>query len=235
MKTISHRSTIRRASGIAALALTMSVGLAACSDDSSSEDGASDSSGGSSESSPSEDTSSDAGSSETTDGAMTESAVFGDACGQIPTDGAGSLEGMTVDPVATAASNNPLLSQLVGAVGLVPGLADQLNSAEGLTVFAPFNGAFEAVPADVMSSLTADPEGALAPVLSYHVVPERLEPDEVAGEHETLNGAMLTVEGDAEQGVTSGSTGTEATVLCGGIQTANATVYVIDSVMLPPA
>ncbi|MDF9715148.1 fasciclin domain-containing protein [Nocardioides sp. ChNu-153] len=232
MKTISHRSTIRRASGIAALALTMSVGLAACSDDSSSEDGASDSSGDTSESSsPSESASSDASS----DGAATESAVFGDACGQIPTDGAGSLEGMTVDPVATAASNNPLLSQLVGAVGLVPGLADQLNSAEGLTVFAPFNGAFEAVPADVMSGLTADPEGALAPVLSYHVVPERLEPDEVAGEHETLNGAMLTVEGDAEQGVTSGATGTEATVLCGGIQTANATVYVIDSVMLPPA
>ncbi|MDT9592845.1 fasciclin domain-containing protein [Nocardioides zeae] len=230
MKTLNRRSTIRRSSGIAALALTLSVGLAACGDSSDEDtDNGTDSNG-----------SSDTGSSEssapeTSDEGATDAAVFGDACGEIPTDGAGSLEGMTVDPVATAAGNNPLLTQLVGAVGLVPGLADQLNSAEELTVFAPYDPAFEAVPAETMEALTADPEGALAPVLSYHVLPERLEPDEIAGTHTTLNGAELTVEGDAETGVTAGETGTEATVLCGGIQTANATVYVIDSVMLPPA
>lgn len=227
--TLNHRSSIRRVGGIAALAVTMSVGLAACSDDgdTASDDTSSDSSADSSaseETTPSDDASSDAG---------TEDATFGDACGQIPADGAGSLQGMTVDPVATAAGNNPLLTQLVGAVGLVPGLADTLNSTDNLTVFAPYDDAFAAVDPATMEALTADPEGALAPVLSHHVLPERLEPDQIAGEHETLNGDTVVVTGDAESGVTIENEGGPATVLCGGVQTANATVYVIDSVLLP--
>jgi len=227
--TLNHRSSLRRVGGIAALAVTMSVGLAACSDDgdTASDDTSSDSSADSSASedtTPSEDASSDAG---------TEDATFGEACGQIPADGAGSLQGMTVDPVATAAGNNPLLTQLVGAVGLVPGLADTLNSTDNLTVFAPYDPAFEAVDPATMEALTSDPEGALAPVLSHHVLPERLEPDEIAGEHETLNGDTVVVTGDAESGVTIENEGGPATVLCGGVQTANATVYVIDSVLLP--
>ena len=227
--TLNHRSSIRRVGGIAALAVTMSVGLAACSDDgdTASDDTSSDSSADSSaseETTPSDDASSDAG---------TEDATFGEACGQIPADGAGSLQGMTVDPVATAAGNNPLLTQLVGAVGLVPGLADTLNSTDNLTVFAPYDDAFAAVDPATMEALTADPEGALAPVLSHHVLPERLEPDEIAGEHETLNGDTVVVTGDAESGVTIENEGGPATVLCGGVQTANATVYVIDSVLLP--
>ncbi|WP_028474303.1 fasciclin domain-containing protein [Nocardioides alkalitolerans] len=227
--TLNHRSSLRRVGGIAALAVTMSVGLAACSDDgdTASDDTSSDSSADSSaseETTPSDDASSDAG---------TEDATFGEACGQIPADGAGSLQGMTVDPVATAAGNNPLLTQLVGAVGLVPGLADTLNSTDNLTVFAPYDDAFAAVDPATMEALTADPEGALAPVLSHHVLPERLEPDEIAGEHETLNGDTVVVTGDAESGVTIENEGGPATVLCGGVQTANATVYVIDSVLLP--
>lgn len=230
MKTVnSRRSTVRRASGIAALALTMSVGLAACGDDAeSNNDGASD------PSSESSDTESSAPAEEESSAPAGDDTTFGEACSQIPADGAGSLEGMTADPVATAAGNNPLLSELVGAVGLVPGLADTLNNTDNLTVFAPYNAAFEAVPAETMSTLAADPEGALAPVLSYHVLTERLEPDEIAGTYATFGGPEVTVEGDSS-GMTVGPTGTEANVLCGGIQTANATVYVIDAVMLPPA
>lgn len=229
MKTLNRRTNIRRVSGIAALALTMSVGLAACGDDADSDTDTG-----------SDETSSDAGAEDPMGGDETggtdeaASEPFGPACDQIPTEGAGSLDGMTVDPVATAAGNNPLLEQLVGAVGLVPGLADELNGAEELTVFAPYNDAFEAVPPETMEALTADPEGALAPVLGYHVLPERLEPSEVAGTHATFPGvAEVTVTGD-ETGMTVGANGTEANVLCGGIQTANATVYVIDAVMIPP-
>lgn len=230
MRTLPTRPTVRRVSGLAALALTMSVGLAACGDDADSDTDSGSSSGGSSE------TSDDAASSDPaeSDTEAASSEPFGPACDQIPTEGAGSLEGMTVDPVATAAGNNPLLSELVGAVGLVPGLADTLNNTDNLTVFAPYNDAFAAVPADMMSTLTADPEGALAPVLGYHVLTERLEPDEIAGTYPTFAGPEVTVEGDSS-GMTVGANGTEANVLCGGIQTANATVYVIDAVMLPPA
>ena len=54
---------------------------------------------------------------------------------------------MVNDPVATAASNNPLLATLVAAVGAVNGLGDTLNSQEALTVFAPFEGAFAEIAA----------------------------------------------------------------------------------------
>lgn len=54
----------------------------------------------------------------------------------------GRRTGVATDPVATAASNNPALSTLVTAVGAA-GLGHSLNSADGITVFAPVNSAFE--------------------------------------------------------------------------------------------
>jgi uncharacterized surface protein with fasciclin (FAS1) repeats len=70
---------------------------------------------------------------------------FGPACSAVPASGAGSFMGMAQDPVATAASNNPVLSSLVGAVKEA-GLVDTLNSADGITVFAPTDAAFSALP-----------------------------------------------------------------------------------------
>ena len=58
--------------------------------------------------------------------------------------------------------------------------------------------------------------------------PDEIDPDEVAGEHETLAGDMLTVEGEGED-FTIG----DASVVCGNVQTANATVYVVDQVLMP--
>ena len=144
----------------------------------------------------------------------------------MPTSGEGSVEGMADDPVATAASNNPLLKTLVAAVGEA-GLVDTLNSAEALTVFAPTDDAFAAIPKKDLNALLADKE-ALTTVLTHHVVGERLSPEDVAGEHETLAGDMLTVEGEGED-FTIG----EASVVCGNVQTANATVYVVDQVLMP--
>jgi uncharacterized surface protein with fasciclin (FAS1) repeats len=67
--------------------------------------------------------------------------TFGPGCKLIPADGAGSFNGMATAPVATAASANPLLKTLVAAVGAAD-LGDTLNSADGITVFAPTNDAF---------------------------------------------------------------------------------------------
>ena len=88
-----------------------------------------------------------------------EAQTFGDGCAQVPTDGAGSFDGMVKDPVATAASNNPLLATLVAAVGAVDGLGDTLNGAEALTVFAPFNGAFEEIPPADLNALARGRHG----------------------------------------------------------------------------
>ena len=110
---------------------------------------------------------------------------FGAGCSAVPADGEGSFTGMTDDPVATAASNNPALSTLVAAV-TAANLGDTLNSTDDITVLAPANPAFEAVPADALNALLADTP-ALTAVLTHHVIPGRLTPEELAGTHTTLN------------------------------------------------
>jgi uncharacterized surface protein with fasciclin (FAS1) repeats len=161
--------------------------------------------------------------------------LVGPACedyaAQVP-DGAGSVAGMAEDPVATAASNNPLLTTLTAAVSgeLNPdvNLVDTLNGGE-FTVFAPVDEAFAAVDEATVETLSTDAD-LLTTVLTYHVVEGQLSPEEIVGEQTTLQGGTVTV---AESGETL--TVNDATVVCGGVQTANATVYLIDEVMMPPA
>ena len=206
------RTALRRTgAGLAALAL--SVGMAACSseDDSAEDTGA--------------ETSASA-SAETATKASAGDQVFGPACDAVPTSGAGSFDGMVQDPVATAASNNPLLGTLVTAVGEA-GLVDTLNDAEALTVFAPTDDAFGAIPEEDLNAVLADKD-TLTSILTYHVLPGQMGPDDVTGEQETLQGGTVEVDGD-----TDGMTVNGANVLCGNIPTANATVYVIDTVLMP--
>ena len=217
--------SLRRTSGLAALVLTATLGLAACSD--SSGDNASDSSSSDMSSSPSSSMSqspTDMG----TDATGAAAQTFGPGCSQIPASGAGSFNGMATAPVATAASANPLLKTLVTAVAKAK-LVDTLNSAQGITVFAPTDDAFAQVPKKDLDGLLAD-KAALTKVLTYHVVPGQLSPDQLAGTHKTLEGANLTIKGSGED-FTVGKG--DAKVLCGNIPTANATVYVVDSVLMP--
>jgi uncharacterized surface protein with fasciclin (FAS1) repeats len=141
---------------------------------------------------------------------------------------------MTDDPVATAASNNPVLSTLVQAV-MQANLVDTLNSAQDVTVIAPANPAFEAIPPDTLQAVLAD-NAQLTAILSHHVIEGRLAPDELAGTHTTLGGDEVTIEGSGEDfTVAQTVTGTPASVICGNVQTANATVYIVDQVLAPAA
>jgi uncharacterized surface protein with fasciclin (FAS1) repeats len=220
---------LRRRAGVAVTALALSVTLAACSDDSEASD---DTSSGDSSS---ETTTDDMGESPAADTEGAAAQTFGEGCAQVPTDGAGSFDGMVQDPVATAASNNPLLTTLVTAVGTIDGLADTLNGAEALTVFAPFNGAFEEIPPADLNALLEEgakkgQKSTLYQVLAHHVVGASADTDAVVGDQETLAGDQLTIEGD-ENGMTVTDGTVTANVLCGNIPTANATVYVIDKVL----
>ncbi|KGN36215.1 fasciclin domain-containing protein [Knoellia subterranea] len=201
------------------LALVLPLGLAACG---SSDDNADTGSSMSDSTTPSPSTSPSESMSDSMSGAP-----FGAACGQVPTTGAGSFDGMMTAPVATAASANPLLSTLVTAVKEA-GLVDTLNGAPELTVFAPTNDAFAAVPKATLDAAMADPKGLLTKVLTNHVVAGKIAPDKIAGEHKTLGGGTITVSGSGED-FTVG----QAKVVCGNVQTANATVYIIDGVLLP--
>jgi uncharacterized surface protein with fasciclin (FAS1) repeats len=145
--------------------------------------------------------------------------------------GAGSVSGMAVDPVATAASNNPLLTQLTAAVSgkLDPNvnLTNTLNGGQ-FTVFAPVDEAFKKVPASTLNALKTDDKG-LVRLLTYHVIVGQLSPAQVVGRQMSVAGAPVDVTGSGGSLKVNG-----ATVICGGMRTANATVYLIDSVLTPP-
>ncbi len=147
-------------------------------------------------------------------------------------DGAGSVQGMAQDPVATAASNNPLLTTLVAAVSgkLNPkvNLVDTLNGGE-FTVFAPVDDAFAKLPKKTVKTL-GTPAGAdtLQKVLTYHVVPGQISPSDIGGTHKTVEGDTVKVTGSGDNLMVN-----DAHVICGGVHTANATVYLIDAVLMP--
>jgi uncharacterized surface protein with fasciclin (FAS1) repeats len=147
--------------------------------------------------------------------------------------GAGSVAGMAQDPVATAASNNPLLKTLVKAVSgqLNPkvNLVPTLNNGK-FTVFAPVDSAFGKLPASTVKTL-ANPKNAaaLTKILTYHVLPGQLSPSKIDGTHKTAEGGSLKVTGTGDHIKVN-----NASVICGGVHTANATVYLIDTVLSPP-
>src|SRR6185312_12422809 len=113
------------------------IALSACSNDDS------DSSGG-------------GGGGEATGTATAMAQQFGAGCAAVPTDASnpGSFDAMAKVPVATAASGNPLLSTLVTAVKKA-NLVDSLNSAQGITVFAPANAAFQKIPSNTLNGVLA--------------------------------------------------------------------------------
>jgi uncharacterized surface protein with fasciclin (FAS1) repeats len=164
----------------------------------------------------------------TTAASTTASGPFGAACSSAVPASGGSLDALAQDPVATAASNTPELSTLVTAVKKA-GLVDTLNTAQGITVFAPTNDAFSALPKPTLDKALGDPNGLLTTVLTYHVVPGQLAPDQLAGTHKTLQGGTIQVTGSGQDFTVNGN----SSVVCGNIKTANATVYLIDQVLLP--
>ncbi|GIF64426.1 hypothetical protein Ais01nite_24610 [Asanoa ishikariensis] len=135
---------------------------------------------------------------------------------------------MASQPVATAVASNPQLSTLANAIKTA-GLTDTLNNAQNITVFAPTNDAFNQVGQAQLNSLLAN-KTQLTQTLEYHVVPQRLSPSQLAGTHKTMEGQTLTVTGSGEDFTVNNT----ASVVCGNIQTKNATVYLIDGVLTPP-
>ena len=155
-------------------------------------------------------------------------APFGPGCSGLPTSGKGSVGEMWSDRVGAAADSNPMLKRLVGAVRTAR-LMDTLNNAEDITVFAPTDDAFQAMDQSTLKRLMANPE-RLSDAMKAHVVPGTLTRTELAGEHQTLNdSATITVTGAGEDFAVNRT----ASVVCGDIRTANATLYLIDEVLLP--
>ncbi|MEV1021390.1 fasciclin domain-containing protein [Streptomyces sp. NPDC050264] len=213
------RTRIRRIAVAVTVSAVLPLALTACSD-SDSKDKASDSaSAGSSKASDMASPSGDTG---------TMSEPFGPGCSSVPKSGSGSFDGMAKDPVATAASHNPALSTLVTAVKKA-GLVDTLNNAKNITVFAPTNDAFAKIPKADLDKVLND-KAQLTKILTYHVVGQKLAPKDLEkGSFETLEKSKLTTSGSGESYKVNDS----ANVVCGNVKTANANVYIIDTVLMP--
>ncbi len=161
-------------------------------------------------------------------GESTMTQPFGAACSAVPKSGAGSFNGMANDPVATAASHNPVLSTLVTAVEKA-GLVDTLNNAQDITVFAPTNDAFAKIPKAQLDAILND-KAMLTKILTYHVVGQKATPADLSnGSFTTLEKGTVTTSGSGE----SFKVNDTANIVCGNVHTANATVYIIDSVLTP--
>ncbi|WP_413759296.1 fasciclin domain-containing protein [Streptomyces sp. MMBL 11-3] len=213
---------IRRIAVIVAAATVLPLSLSACSDSGSDSANSDSSSKASASTEPSDDSMGSSG-----DAAM-EDEPFGPACSTVPKNGAGSFDGMAKDPVATAASNNPALSTLVTAVKKA-GLVDTLNNAKDITVFAPTNDAFAKIPKADLDKVLAD-KATLTKILTYHVVGQKLTPKDLEnGSFDTLEKTKLTTSGSGESYKVNDS----AKVVCGNVKTANANVYIIDTVLMP--
>jgi uncharacterized surface protein with fasciclin (FAS1) repeats len=204
-----------RISAVTAAGLA-AVSMAACS---------STSSGSTDKSTPSE-------SSMASSSAPSMTKTFGAGCAMVPTDPSnkGSFEAMSQVPVATAASGNPLLTTLVTAVTKA-GLVDTLNGLPAATVFAPTNAAFAKLPKATLAKVLAD-KALLTKILTYHVVPgEKVAPDALAAKPlPTVEKATVKVTGSGENFTVNGT----SKVVCGNVQTSNATVYLIDTLLMPP-
>ena len=154
-------------------------------------------------------------------------APFGSDCGMVPATGMGSFHSMSMDTVVTAAARNPLLSTLAKDIKTA-GLTAELTSMRTFTLFAPENAAFSKLPASAMAMMHSAAE--LAKIIKYHVVAGHITTAQLAS-----GKALKSLEGSVLRPSKMGSVYevNNADVICGNIQTANATVYIVNKVLEP--
>jgi len=204
----------RRAAAMPLIAAALSVAAAACASSTTSTGAAATSHSATPTASPSQSMTHDA-------------AMIGRDCGMIPASGTGSLHGMSMDPVAVAAGHNPLITTLAAEIGKAD-LTATLDSARDITVFAPDNQAFSKLTPHDQAMMSEMAE--LAKTLTYHVVKGSVTPAEITRGMTltTLEGSQLTI---SKMG--SVYEVNSADVTCGPLHTANATVYIINAVLMP--
>lgn len=135
-----------------------------------------------------------------------------------------------VDTAAAAGSFTTLLAAADAA-----GLVDALKGDGPLTVFAPTDEAFAALPAGTVETLLMpENQDALAGILKLHVIAgAKIKSDDLAGQQitaSTLNGDLGV---DGTNGVVLTAPGSTATVVAADVSASNGVIHVIDTVLLP--
>lgn len=135
-----------------------------------------------------------------------------------------------VDTAAAAGSFSTLLAAAEAA-----GLVGALKSDGPLTVFAPTDEAFAALPAGTVETLLLpENKDALAGVLKLHVIAgAKIQSKDLAGQQitaTTLNGDLGV---DGTDGVVLTAPGSTASVVAADVPASNGVIHVIDTVLLP--
>ena len=131
--------------------------------------------------------------------------------------------------IVEAAVATPSLSTLVTAVEAA-NLVDALAKTEGITVYAPTNDAFDALPGDLVETLLGNTD-LLSAVLTFHVSPMMVDPRRFVDGYRRstlLDGQFVFI--DRSNGY---SRVNNARISCQGVQASNGLVWIIDSVMVP--
>jgi uncharacterized surface protein with fasciclin (FAS1) repeats len=155
-------------------------------------------------------------------------ARIGADCAMIPVKGKGSIGSMSTEQALKAASSNPQLSVFIAAVRRA-GLEKTLNARHSYTLIVPANSAFASLSKAEITRLRNS--GFLVKTVRYHTLKSKVAPQEfVTGARPlTLQGIPLSLSKSGSVYKVNG-----ATVLCGNIKTRNATVYIVNKVLLPP-
>jgi len=168
-------------------------------------------------------------------------AIAGDmAAKQNPMVGGAAM--LPTKDIVDNAANSKDHTTLVAAVQAA-GLVDTLKGAGPFTVFAPVNAAFDALPAGTVDTLLKpENKGTLASVLTYHVVPGKLDASSIAskiGEGDgaatltTVQGETLTAKAQGDGITLTDSKGNVANVTVANVYQSNGVIHVIDKVLMP--
>lgn len=132
------------------------------------------------------------------------------------------------ESLASVAATNESLSTFALALEAA-GLTDTFDQQGPMTVFAPSNEAFSALPDGLMDQLMNDPE-TLTRILAFHVVSGDISSDQIeSGAVPTAEGSTVDIQADSADITVNGASVVEA-----DLQADNGVMHIIDEVILPP-
>ena len=171
--------------------------------------------------------------------AISFSLLAGAAGAQVTVGGAPMYASKDIIDNAVNSKDHTTLVAAVKAAGLV----STLKSPGPFTVFAPTNDAFAALPAGTVDTLLKPENKAmLTKILTYHVVPGRLDMATLKKEIgagggkamlTTVEGKKLTVSMDGDRLLVTDDKGGMAHVTVADVIQSNGVILVVDKVLLP--
>ncbi len=153
--------------------------------------------------------------------------------------GAAMLPSKDIIDNAVNSKDHTTLVAAVKAAGLV----ETLKGKGPFTVFAPTNEAFGKLPAGTVDTLLKpESKAQLTKVLTYHVVPGKLDSKELLGlikkgkgkaELKTVAGGVLTATQSGKDILLTDESGKTSKVTIANVYQSNGVIHVVDSVVLP--